>query len=116
MAGKIRILWIEDNFDESIYDLMEVVKEEIESRLYGCEIIEAKNIMDAEKKMEENYIDIIVSDFNLDERSADLVTGLDYLVKLRGLKNYRYYILYSGNSQSSIVDEVTKKIKEKKTR
>lgn len=111
MARTIRVLWIEDDRNDVIIDMQNIVKEEIEDRLYKCKIINVKNVEEAYNAMKKSYVDIIFSDFNLEE---DGKTGLDLLVELRTLNNFKFYVLYSNNPQLVIIKDVTDKINEKK--
>ena len=109
MERTIRVLWIEDDANEVTNSMIEIVEEEVRKRLYECEVTSVANIDDAFSKMNEIYIDIIFSDFNLGRTGG---SGLDFLVKLRGSNNFKYYVLYSNNPQTAITKDVTDKINE----
>ncbi len=106
MARTIRALWIEDDLRKDIEDLIEIAQEEVELRSYKFELIEAKNVNEAYEKMKDNYIDIIFSDFNLEEDKS----GLDLLNDLRSDKNFKYYVLYSNNNPATIIQDVVREI------
>lgn len=111
MTRIIRILWIEDDVNDVINEMEQIVKEEVNNRLYECEVTYVKNVKEAYQEMNELYIDIIFSDFNLEENGK---TGLDLLTELRTSNNFKYYVLYSNNPQSVITKDVTDKINETK--
>ncbi|MEG0358989.1 MAG: hypothetical protein RR598_06975 [Anaerorhabdus sp.] len=101
------MLWIEDNINETINNMIKIVEDEIKERLYQCVVFRVANIEEAYIKMNESYIDIIFSDYNLEEEGK---TGLDLLADLRMKNNYKFYVLYSNNPQDVIARDVAEKI------
>ncbi len=103
MRREINILWIEDELETiRIKRFQKLVKEIIEESYYKVYIINALNKTEADKKLQENHIDLIFSDYNLAENK----TGVEFLTEYRNDENYKYYILYSNNEEREILNKI----------
>lgn len=110
MRRKINILWIEDELEtDRIKRFQKLVKEIIEEFYYEGYIISALNKKAAEKKLQENHIDLIFSDYNLTENK----TGVEFLTEYRNNGNYKYYILYSNNEEREILNKIIEQLRNK---
>ncbi|WP_270244837.1 hypothetical protein ABVR74_09800 [Lactococcus lactis subsp. lactis] len=112
MRRKVKVVWLEDNQNNTYIRNRKTVQEKIEAKGYEAEFKEFKDFSSAENYISQSMerIDFFVSDYNLGNGQ----TGLDYLASIRNAKKYKeFFILYSNNNEETIQGYVIEKIQEK---